>query len=71
MFYTYPNSYTADRGLTLFGQIYLYPEKKENGVNGQFFFTFLKLVMGVLETTFWIQITFGLVGRGLKWSKLT
>ena len=47
------------------------PQKRECGVNGQFVFTFLKLVMGVLETTFWIQITFGLVGRGLKWSKLT
>ena len=60
MFYTYPNSYTADRGLTLFGQICVYP-KKENGVNGQLFFTFLKSDMGVLETPFWIQITVGLV----------
>ena len=35
-----------------------------------FFFTFPKYVNGVLETTFCSQITFGLAGRGQKWSKL-
>ena len=34
------------------------------------FFTFPKYVNGVLETTFCSQITFGLAGRGQKWSKL-
>ena len=36
----------------------------------QFLVTFPKYVNGVLETTFCSQITFGLAGRGQKWSKL-
>ena len=35
-----------------------------------FFFTFPKYVNGVLETNFCSHITFGLAGRGQKWSKL-
>ena len=34
------------------------------------FSTFPRYVNGVLETTFCSQITFGLAGRGQKWSKL-
>ena len=44
--------------------------KKINGKSCQFFFTFPKYVNGRLGTTFCSQITFSVVGRGLKWSKL-
>ena len=42
------------------------PKKK----SCQFFFNFLKYVNGRLGTTFCSQITFSVVGRGLRWSKL-
>ena len=44
--------------------------KKSNGKSCQFFFTFPKYVNGRLGTTFFSQITFSVVWRGLKWSKL-
>ena len=44
--------------------------KKINGKSCQFFLTFPKYVNGRLGTTFCSQITFRVVGRGLKWSKL-
>ena len=44
--------------------------KKINGKSCQFFLTFPKYVNGRLGTTFCSQITFSVVGRGLKWSKL-
>ena len=43
--------------------------KKINGKSCQFFLTFPKFVNGRLGTTFCSQITFRVVGRGLKWSK--
>ena len=46
------------------------PRKKINGKSCQFFFTFPKYVNGRLGTTFYSQITFSVVVRGLKWSKL-
>ena len=45
-------------------------KKKINGKSCQFFLTFPKYVNGRLGTTFCSQITFRVVGRGLKWSKL-
>ena len=44
--------------------------KKSNGKSCQFFLTFPKYVNGRLGTTFFSQITFSVVWRGLKWSKL-
>ena len=46
------------------------PRKKLMGKVANFFFTFPKYVKGVLETNFCSHITFGLAGRGQKWSKL-
>ena len=44
--------------------------KKSNGKSCQFFLTFPKYVNGRLGTTFFSQIMFNVVWRGLKWSKL-
>ena len=44
--------------------------KKINGKSCQFFFTFPKYEIGRLGTTFCSQITFSVVGRGLKLSNM-
>ena len=46
------------------------PQKMLKEKVADFFFTFPKNVNGVLETTFCSQISVGLAGRGLKWSKV-
>ena len=51
-------------------KINLVPREKKLWEKLPIFFTFPKYVNGVLETTFCTHITFGLVGRGRKWSKL-